>query len=123
VFSTYCASCHLVRGLNDADYNGAETYAGSAPDLTHFASRTTFAGGIFNLYNSDYSLNDDQLAAWIRNPNEVKENYANDLADGELPRGMPDMGLSERQISDVIAFLATLGQEPTRAQILATEVN
>ncbi len=123
VFSTYCASCHLVRGLNEADYNGAEVVSGSAPDLTHFASRTTFAGGIFNLYNRDGSLNDDQLAAWIRNPNDVKENYANDVGEGELPRGMPDMGLSERQISDVIALLATLGEKPTASQILATEVD
>lgn len=123
VFSTYCASCHLVRGLNDTDYNGAEVVSGAAPELTHFASRTTFAGGIFNLYNPDASLNDDELAAWIRNPNDVKENYADNLGEGELPRGMPDMGLNERQIDDVIEFLATLGNQPTDAQILATEVN
>ena len=122
VFTNFCASCHLVRGLNDGKYDGAETVSGSAPDLTHFASRTTFAGGLFNLYNPDGSLNDDDLAAWIRNPNDVKENYADDLPKGALPRGMPDMGLSERQIDDVIALLATLGPRPTDAQILATEV-
>ncbi len=130
VFTNFCASCHLVRGLNDEDYNGAETVSGSAPDLTHFAGRTTFAGGLFNVYDPDGSLNDDglaplnddDLAAWIRNPDDVKENYADDLPEGSLPRGMPDMGLSERQISDVIALLATLGPRPTEAQILATEV-
>ena len=135
VFSNFCASCHLIRGLNTEDYNGAETISGSAPDLTHFASRTTFAGGLFNLYNPDgslnddvddleriYRINDDDLAAWIRNPNDVKENYADDLPEGALPRGMPDMGLSERQIADVITLLATLGPKPTAAQILATEV-
>ncbi|MYA74684.1 MAG: cytochrome c oxidase subunit II [Acidimicrobiaceae bacterium] len=122
VFSNFCASCHLINGLNDDDYNGAETVSGSAPDLTHFAGRTTFGGGLFNTYNSDGSLNDDDLAAWIRNPNDVKENYADDLPEGALPRGMPDMGLSERQIDDVIALLATLGPPPTHAQILATEV-
>ena len=122
VFSNFCASCHLIRGLNTEDYNGAETKSGSAPDLTHFASRTTFAGGLFNIYNPDGSLNDDDLAAWIRNPYDVKENYADDLPEGALPRGMPDMGLSERQIADVITLLATLGPKPTAAQILATEV-
>ncbi len=124
VFTNFCASCHLVRGLNDGKYDGAETVSGSAPDLTHFASRTTFGGGLFNLYNPDAerTLNDDDLAAWIRNPNDVKENYADDLPEGALPRGMPDMGLSERQIDDVIALLATLGPRPTDAQILATEV-
>ena len=131
VFTNYCASCHLVRGLNHEDYNGAETVSGSAPDLTHFAGRTTFAGGVFNLYDPDgppnadnlIPLNDDDLAAWIRNPNDVKENYADDLPEGALPRGMPDMGLSERQIDDVIALLAKLGPRPTDEQILATEVN
>ncbi len=122
VFTNFCAGCHLIRGFNDDDYDGAETVSGSAPDLTHFASRTTFAGGLFNLYNPDGSLNDDDLAAWIRNPDDVKENYADDLPEGSLPRGMPDMGLSERQIDDVIALLATLGPEPTHAQIMATEV-
>ena len=122
VFTNYCASCHLIRGLNQDSYDGAEVVSGVAPDLTHFASRTTFAGGIFNLYNTDQSLNDDDLAAWIRNPNDVKENYADDLPEGSLPRGMPDMGLSERQIDDVIALLATLGPKPAHAQILATEV-
>ena len=122
VFSDFCASCHLVDGLNHGDYNGAETVSGSAPDLTHFASRTTFGGGLFNTYNPDGVLNDDDLAAWIRDPNDVKENYADDLGEGVLPRGMPDMGLSERQIDDVIALLATLGEKPTHAQILATEV-
>lgn len=122
VFSTYCASCHLITGLNNEDYNGAETVSGSAPDLTHFASRTTFAGGLFNVYNPDGSLNDDDLAAWIRDPNSLKENYADDLPEGALPRGMPAMGLSERQIDDVVALLATLGPKPTDAQIMATEV-
>lgn len=124
VFTNYCASCHLIRGFNEESYDGAEVVSGSAPDLTHFASRTTFAGGVFNLYNSDseLSLNDDDLAAWIRDPNAVKENYANDLPEGALPRGMPDMGLSERQIDDVIALLATLGPRPTPLQIRATEV-
>lgn len=124
VFTNYCASCHLIRGLNQDSYDGAEVVSGAAPDLTHFASRTTFAGGIFNLYNTDAerTLNDDDLAAWIRNPNDVKENYADDLPEGSLPRGMPDMGLSERQIDDVIALLATLGPRPTDEQILATEV-
>ena len=122
VFSNFCASCHLIRGLNDEDFNGAETQSGSAPEFTHFASRTTFAGGLFNTYNPNGSLNDDDLAAWIRNPNDLKENYADDLPEGSLPRGMPDFALSERQIDDVIALLATLGPRPTDAQILATEV-
>jgi cytochrome c oxidase subunit 2 len=49
-----CASCHLIRGVNDAQVadpaTGVKTQLvpGVAPDLTHFASRGTFAGSIFN---------------------------------------------------------------------------
>ena len=123
VFVTQCASCHLVNGLNDLDYNGAEVVSGSAPNLTHLANNTTFAGGILNLYNvEDGSLNRDDLAEWIRNPDAVKDNFADNLADGELPRGMPNRNLTERQIDDVIAFLETLGPRPPDERIAATEV-
>ncbi len=49
-----CASCHLIRGVNDAQVadpdKGVKTQlvSGVAPDLTHFATRGTFAGSIFN---------------------------------------------------------------------------
>jgi cytochrome c oxidase subunit 2 len=125
-FVNLCSSCHLVDGLNDevdgVPYDGAPVVSNAAPNLTHFANNTTFAGGIFNLYEPDGRLNDDDLAAWIRNPYDVKENAANDVPDGELPRGMPNLGLSERQIDDVIAFLATLGPTADLEKIQATEV-
>ncbi len=122
VFATQCASCHLVNGFNDLNYDGAEVVSGSAPDLTHLFSRTTFAGGILNLYDTDGDINRDDLSRWIRNPDDVKDNAADGLADGELPRGMPDRNLTERQIDDVIAFLSTLGPAPTDEIIQATEV-
>ena len=122
IFVNSCSSCHLINGINGHDYDGAETQSGSAPNLTHLASRTTFAGGLFNLYNVDGSLNRDDLAAWIRDPSAVKDNMADDLPEGVLPRGMPDRDLNERQIRDVIAFLETLGPKPTPEQIQATEV-
>jgi cytochrome c oxidase subunit 2 len=48
-----CSSCHLIRGVNDAKVagdQGAKTQLvpGVAPDLTHFATRGTFAGSMFN---------------------------------------------------------------------------
>ena len=52
----------------------------------------------------------------------VKANAANDLPDGVLPRGMPNLGLSERTISDLVAYLETLGQRPSDELIAATEV-
>ncbi len=122
VFAGQCASCHLVNGFNDLTYDGAETVSGSAPNLTNLMSNTTFAGGILNLYNPDGSFNRDDLARWIRDPAAVKDNRADDLPDGEMPRGMPDRNLTERQIDDVIAFLETLGSSPGDEIILATEV-
>ena len=122
-FVANCSGCHLVDGLNDDTYDGAEVESGSAPDLTHFASRTTFAGGILQTYNEDGSFNRDDMAAWIRDPAEVKANAANDLPDGTLPRGMPALGLSERTISDLVAYLETLGPRPTDEIIAASEVD
>ncbi len=122
-FVDSCSSCHLVNGVNDHSYSGASTESGAAPDLTHFAGRTTFAGGLVNLYNPDGSLNRDDLAAWIRNPNELKENAADNLPDGVAPRGMPALGLSERTISDLVDYLETLGPKPSPADLEATEVH
>jgi cytochrome c oxidase subunit 2 len=51
--SQLCASCHLIRGVNEAQVNGdkgvkTQLVSGVAPDLTHFATRGTFAGSIFD---------------------------------------------------------------------------
>jgi len=121
-FVANCSSCHLVNGINDHSYSGASTESGAAPDLTHFAGRTTFAGGIVNLYNADGSFNRDDLAAWIRDPNAFKENAADGLEDGVLARGMPSLGLSERTISDLVDYLETTGPKPNAALLAATEV-
>lgn len=48
-----CSSCHLIRGVSDDKVKGEQGVAsqlvsGVAPDLTHFATRGTFAGAIFN---------------------------------------------------------------------------
>jgi cytochrome c oxidase subunit II len=48
-----CSNCHLVKGVNEAKITGDQGVAtqlvpGVAPDLTHFASRGTFAGSMFN---------------------------------------------------------------------------
>lgn len=49
-----CSSCHLIRGVNDEQVNNPKTgvktqlVSGVAPDLTHFATRGTFSGSIFN---------------------------------------------------------------------------
>lgn len=121
-FAANCSSCHRVTGLNDDTYDGAPVESNAAPDLTHFASRTTFAGGLLNTYNEDGSFNRDDVSAWLRAPEEIKDNAANNLPDGVLPRGMPNLGLSERTISDLVAYLESLGERPGDWVIAATEV-
>ena len=115
IFEGQCARCHVVNGINDG--GGADLVSNAAPNLTHIMSRTTFAGGIFDLYEADGSLNRTQLEAWLRNAPAEKPAYA------EGRRGMPAMGLSEGQIDDVVAYLQTLGTAPAMDVIAATEVD
>ena len=121
VFEGQCTRCHVVNGINgaidDQPSKGADLVANAAPNLTHLMSRTTFAGGIFDLYEQDGSLNRTQLEAWLRNAPAEKPAYA------EGRRGMPAMGLSEGQIDDVVAYLQTLGAKPDMEIIAATEVH
>jgi len=79
-------------------------------------SRSTYAGGIFNLYEPDGSLDRTQLEAWLRNAPAEKPAYA------EGRRGMPALGLGETEIDNVVAYLQTLGTAPSIDVIVATEV-
>ncbi len=97
--------------------------SGAAPNLTHFATRSSFAGGIFDLYENFYEvtsyenlryidlpeqgdLNRGALEAWITNAPEQKAN-AWDSPTGQ--RGMtPFESLSAQDIDNLVAFLMTL---------------
>ena len=117
VFENQCARCHVVNGVNEDTSTGADLVSNAAPNLTHFMSRTTYAGGIFNLYEPDGTLDRTQLEAWIRNSPAEKPAYA------QGRRGMPALGLSEDEIDDVVAYLQTLGTTPSSFIIQATEVD
>jgi len=78
---TGCAGCHTVQGIS-AGIVG--------PDLTHLQSRSVFAGSIF-------AMNPNNLRAWLRNPPAEKPG-----AD------MPNLHLTEDQITKLIAYLETL---------------
>jgi len=93
-FEISCASCHTVRGSAAA--------ADLAPDLTHFASRTTFGGATF-------ANTQQHLREWLRDPSALKpmRPELNDLSAGRV-LGMPNLGLTEQQIDELIAFLDTL---------------
>jgi cytochrome c oxidase subunit 2 len=132
-FGNLCATCHVVRGqFERAAVEEPPLVAGVAPNLTHLMTRGTFAGSIFNLWSpnlpsagnptgdaedaslpgdpggalyggaSDHYFNRPTLEAWLRDPPGVKP-----MAAGQ-ERGMPNLGLSEEQIDQLVAYLETL---------------
>jgi len=132
VFENNCASCHVINGLTSHTDDGMDSYAiydganrlidkqtqvsGAAPNLTHFATRSSFAGGIFDLYqNPDRpyltlakagTVNRGDLEAWIQNAPEEKAN-AWDSPSGQ--RGMtPFPALSAEDIDNLVEFLMSL---------------
>ena len=88
--------------------------SGAAPNLTHFVSRGTFAGGIFDLWvdqdgNGEIAidergtrLNIPDLEAWLRDPPAGSRWYP------QGGRGMPNLHLTEEQIDQLVAYLETL---------------
>jgi cytochrome c oxidase subunit 2 len=82
VFKTAgCSGCHTITGISEGVVG---------PNLTHFKSRSVFAGAIF-------ANTDNNLRLWLANP------------PGEKPGSvMPNLGLSADQINQLIAYLDTL---------------
>jgi cytochrome c oxidase subunit 2 len=77
-----CINCHAIQGT--------DAQATTAPDLTHFASRDTFAGAMFE-------RTDENLRRWLADPPAVKP--------GAL---MPDYGLTSDEIDALVAYLQSL---------------
>jgi cytochrome c oxidase subunit 2 len=116
LFRTTCSGCHLVSGEggNEDVFKGAALVSGAAPNLTHFASRGIFAGGVYDLWvdqdgNGEVDLDERgkeldvaNLKAWLKNPPGQKP-MAPDQA-----RGMPNLNLSDVQINALVAYLETL---------------
>jgi cytochrome c oxidase subunit 2 len=76
-----CTGCHAINGISDGVVG---------PNLTHFASRSVFAGSIF-------ANNDNNLRAWLQNP------------PGQKPGSvMPNLNLSQDDINKLVAYLDTL---------------
>jgi len=79
--SAGCAGCHAVTGVSTGVVG---------PDLTHFKSRSVFAGGIF-------ANNDNNLGLWLANPPAQKPGSV-----------MPNLNLSAQAIDNLIAYLDSL---------------
>ncbi|CAN5777352.1 cytochrome c oxidase subunit II [soil metagenome] len=92
-----CIQCHAVD-FEDNDSGIASNVLASdafnGPDLTHFASRSVFAGAVLPEQGEEY---DDALKLWLADPPEVKP--------GSF---MPDLQLTEAEIDVLIAWLGSL---------------
>jgi len=76
-----CVTCHTVSGVSTQRVG---------PDLTHFGSRTTLAGGTLDNTSAN-------LAKWLRDPPALKPGAQT-----------PDLGLSSQQIAELVAYLESL---------------
>ena len=140
IFLNQCVRCHQINGLKKADGTAAisqpeqNVYSGAAPNLSHFMSRNTFAGAMFDLVTkkcrddvwgaskeefgakylegvTEECLNQNDLRAWLRNAPAMKPMYADpdklEPSDGKY-RGMPALGLTEDDLDKLVAYLLTL---------------
>ncbi len=76
-----CIGCHTIQGVSQGKVG---------PNLTHFASRTLFAGA--TLQN-----NSQNVQKWIHDPQAVKPEAK-----------MPNLHLSDEEIANLAAYLETL---------------
>src|SRR5215467_12483610 len=93
-----CLACHAIRG-------NPMMVGNIGPNLTHVASRTTIAAG---LYPNDAH----HLALWIKNARDMKPGVTmytigHDQYDPVLHTAMK-AGLFDPQIADIVAYLMTL---------------
>lgn len=154
-----CSMCHVIDGVDNKNFvktqvtaenfgesgkasvtvqheikNGDTPFttlqeSGAAPNLTHLMTRTTFAGGEFNLRvddgpdgyctrlginwateqaDQDRCLDVPALKSWLRDPPGVKPMAPDPVPGRTGGRGMPNLNLSESQIDQVVAYLKTL---------------
>jgi cytochrome c oxidase subunit II len=94
-----CAKCHTIDGIRSPD--GEELVQGTfAPNLTHLASRTTFAG-------STFPLTAENLFRWIDNPTAMKP-LTGSIKENRNEATMPDYNLTKEQIDAIVAYLMSL---------------
>ena len=134
LFVDNCARCHSIAGVTDTNADGQtdqigsdtsiysggdpvhdQLVAGAAPDMTHLASRATFAGATYDLYEDrgedipytqlaqQGELNALDLERWISNAPARKP------AMWEQARGMPPFpNLAPEEIDSLLTYLQTL---------------
>jgi cytochrome c oxidase subunit 2 len=99
-----CMTCHIIKGEAPGGMKLTDDQA-TAPNLTHFATRHTFAGGL-------YSADPRALARWIKNAPAMKPgSIMPTLGTGQFNPVMKmtnAAGLDDRQIADIVAYLMSL---------------
>lgn len=84
--SNACAGCHTIGGTVAAGRAG--------PDLTHFASRGTFAGAIFE-------NEEGELRRWVADAPSMKPGVL-------MPSGTQELGLNQNEVDAIVAYLLSL---------------
>jgi cytochrome c oxidase subunit II len=83
-----CAICHTIKGISG--FSKEYTFGFRGPDLTHFGSRGTMAGSM-------YDNTPENVANWIRDPDKMKPGA-----------NMPTLGLKGKDLNDLVAYLESL---------------
>ena len=97
--NSMCLACHTIKG-------NPMMQAPLGPDLTHVASRTTIAGGLYP--------NDQQhLELWIKNarvmkPGVIMYTLGKGQIDPATGKTTQFGNLTDQQIADIVAYLQTL---------------
>lgn len=94
-----CVGCHTIHG-------NPVMMGVIGPNLTHIATRTTIAGGI-------YPNDTKHLALWIKNARYMKPGVLMPTLgafqrDPMTKATIPQTGLSDQQIADIVAYLQAL---------------
>lgn len=97
--TSMCLACHTIKG-------NPMMQAILGPNLTHVASRSTIAGGL-------YPNDKEHLEYWIKNARVMKPGVImNTLGAGQIDpmTGKPTAvgKLTDQQIADIVAYLQTL---------------
>ncbi len=104
-----CVGCHGIVGVNETSFTDPKNLALIGPNLTHFGSRRTIAGGVLSWNPTSCVVEGTgdsahiadpsacNLYKWLHDPQAVKP--GNDMNIGQL---------SDTQIAQLVAYLESL---------------
>ena len=100
-----CSGCHATESVVSKGTPGRD-----GPNLTHVASRTQLAGGVFDNLDENDEVNDSilqrNLRTWIEDPEASKT--GNIMARRGAPYTDPANKLTEAELSALVAYVSSL---------------